>query len=212
MEHYNPEYKLILVGDGGTGKTTYIKRHLTGEFEKKYKPTNGVEIHPIKFYTNHGPLLFNIWDIAGIDELAALKDGYFVSAHCAIIMFDVTSRSSYKNVPKWHRDILRVCDSIPTVLAGNKVDMKDRKVQARQILYHKRHDLQYFDVSTKICYQFDKPFIWLARKVSNWPDLVFVEAPAMPPPEVVYSCEVLARIKGEFGELDKISEESANVN
>ena len=212
MEHFNQEFKLILVGDGSTGKTTFIKKHLTGEFEKKYQATNGVEIHPIKFYTNHGPVLFNIWDVAGIDELSGLKDAYFVSANCAIIMFDVTSRGSYKSVPRWHRDILRVCTFIPIVLVGNKVDRRDRKVQARQILYHKRHDLQYFDISTKINYQFEKPFIWLARKVSNWPDLVFVEAPAMPPPEVVYSSEVLARIHGEFGELEAISEESANID
>jgi GTP-binding nuclear protein Ran len=33
---YIPEFKLILVGDGGVGKTTFVKRHLTGEFEKKY--------------------------------------------------------------------------------------------------------------------------------------------------------------------------------
>lgn len=33
---YVPEFKLILVGDGGVGKTTFVKRHLTGEFEKKY--------------------------------------------------------------------------------------------------------------------------------------------------------------------------------
>ena len=34
-----PEFKLILVGDGGVGKTTFVKRHLTGEFEKKYVGT-----------------------------------------------------------------------------------------------------------------------------------------------------------------------------
>ena len=36
------EYKLVLVGDGGVGKTTFVKRHLTGEFEKKYIATLGV--------------------------------------------------------------------------------------------------------------------------------------------------------------------------
>ena len=49
-----PEFKLVLVGDGGVGKTTFVKRHLTGEFEKKYIATLGVEVHPMPFFTNHG--------------------------------------------------------------------------------------------------------------------------------------------------------------
>ena len=50
-----PTCKLVVVGDGGVGKTTFVKRHKTGEFEKKYLATVGVEIHPMTFYTNHGP-------------------------------------------------------------------------------------------------------------------------------------------------------------
>lgn len=42
-------------------------------------------------------------------------------------MFDVTSRITYKNVPNWHRDLERVCENIPIVLCGNKVDVKVRR-------------------------------------------------------------------------------------
>jgi len=63
-----PTFKLILVGDGGTGKTTFVKRHLTGEFEKKYVATLGVEVHPLTFHTNRGPIKFNVWDTAGQEK------------------------------------------------------------------------------------------------------------------------------------------------
>ena len=73
-----PEFKLVLVGDGGVGKTTLVKRHLTGEFEKKYIPTLGVEVHPLKFTTNCGPLAFNVWDTAGQEKFGGLRDGYYI--------------------------------------------------------------------------------------------------------------------------------------
>ena len=66
---------------------------------------------------------------------------YFIG-QCAIIMFDVTSRVTYKNVPNWHRDLVRVCENIPIVLCGNKVDIKDRKVKAKAIVFHRKKNLQ----------------------------------------------------------------------
>lgn len=60
-------------------------------------------------------------------------------------MFDVTSRVTYKNVPNWHRDLVRVCENIPIVLCGNKVDIKDRKVKAKSIVFHRKKNLQVGD-------------------------------------------------------------------
>ncbi|OSX73874.1 hypothetical protein BU14_0322s0009 [Porphyra umbilicalis] len=180
-----PQFKLILVGDGGVGKTTFVKRHLSGEFQKKYVATVGVEVHPLSFHTNFGPIIFQCWDTAGQEKFGGLRDGYYIQGQAAIIMFDVTSRVTYKNVPNWHRDLVRVCEAIPTVLCGNKVDIKDRKVKAKAITYHRKKNLQYYDISAKSNYNFEKPFLWLARKLAGNPQLTFVEAPALAPADVV---------------------------
>jgi len=71
---------------------------------------------------------------------------FFVGAHCAIIMFDVTSRVTYKSVPHWHKDLTRVCENIPIVLVGNKCDVKDRKVKPKDITFHRKKNLQYYDI------------------------------------------------------------------
>ena len=60
------------------GKTTFVKRHLTGEFEKKYVATLGVEVHPLVFHTNRGAIRFNVWDTAGQEKFGGLRDGYYI--------------------------------------------------------------------------------------------------------------------------------------
>jgi GTP-binding nuclear protein Ran len=194
------EFKLVLVGDGGVGKTTFVKRHLTGEFDKKYIATHGVEVNSLTFYTSRGPIKLHIWDTAGQEKLGGLREGYYVGAHCAILMFDVTSRITYRNIPKWHKDINRIADNIPIVLVGNKVDVKDRKVKASQITFHRKRNLQYYDISAKSNYQFEKPFLWLMRRLTGDSQLYLTEAPALQPAGIVMSAEHIAELEAELNE------------
>lgn len=195
------EFKLVLVGDGGVGKTTLVKRHRTGEFEKKYIPTLGVEVHPLNFTTNCGVICFNVWDTAGQEKMGGLRDGYYINGECAIIMFDVTSRITYKNVPDWYKDIVRVCENnIPIVLVGNKVDVKDRQVKARQIQFHRKRNLQYYDLSARSNFNFEKPFLWLARRLCGNKDLCFVEEFAKPPVITI-----------DQADIDRINREAAEA-
>ena len=69
-------------------------------------------------------------------------------------------------------DLVRVCENIPIVLCGNKVDVKERKVKAKTITFHRKKNLQYYDISAKSNYNFEKPFLWLARKLVGNPALV----------------------------------------
>ena len=133
------------------------------------------------FYTNHGPIKLNVWDTAGQEKLSGLRDGYYIQAQWAILMFDVTARITYQNVPKWYKDLVRVWDNIPIVLVGNKVDVKDRKVKAKQIIFHRKKGIQYYDVSAKSNYQFEKPFLWILRRLVGDPNLQLVESPALQP-------------------------------
>lgn len=71
-------------------------------------------------------------------------------------------------------DLVRVCENIPIVLCGNKVDVKERKVKAKTITFHRKKNLQYYDISAKSNYNFEKPFLWLARKLVGNPQLVCI--------------------------------------
>ena len=172
-------------------------------------------VHPITFHTNFGQICFNTWDTAGQEKFGGLRDGYYIqgtpnnpfyysilhvltSGQCGIIMFDVTSRITYKNVPNWHRDLVRVCENIPIVLCGNKVDVKDRKVKAKAITFHRKKNLQYFDISAKSNYNFEKPFLWLARKLAGNQSLEFVASPALAPPEVQVDAELMKAYTNEL--------------
>jgi GTP-binding nuclear protein Ran len=186
------------------GKTTFVKRHLTGEFEKRYVATLGVEVHPLEFQTSRGAIIFNVWDTAGQEKFGGLRDGYYIQGQCAIIMFDVTSRMTYKSVPNWHRDLVRVCENIPIVLVGNKIDVKDRKVTARMITFHRKKNLQYYEVSAKSNYNFEKPFLWLARKLTGDPSLSLVAELALAPPEVHLDLNQIAQFEREMEEAKSV--------
>lgn len=115
-----------------------------------------------------------------------------------------------------------MCENIPIVLCGNKVDVKERKVKAKTITFHRKKNLQYYDISAKSNYNFEKPFLWLARKLVGNPTLVcppnpswshdirefctdntfqeFVAAPALAPPEVQVDPEVMAKYQDELNQ------------
>ena len=173
MDLNDNRFKVLLVGDGGVGKTSFVKRLGTGTFSKQYDATVGVEIHPLEIPTAQGDVVLDVWDTAGQEKLGPLRDKYYYNGEFAIIMFDLCSRISYKNVARWHNDIIRVCNGgIPTVIIGNKVDKLDRKVHERMITYHKgREDfMAYFEISVKNNININEPIRWILEKLKKYRD------------------------------------------
>lgn len=172
---------VVLIGDGGVGKTAFCKSVTGhGEFDKKYVPTMGMETYSIKtgnhFHENasNGELVnieFSLRDTCGQEKFGSLRDAYYDGADAAILVFDVTARVTYKNVPAWYKDFTKVCPKAVVVLVGNKVDYKDRKVKPRDIGFHRKKSLQYYELSVKTSYNLAKPIMYIARKCLNEPEL-----------------------------------------
>jgi GTP-binding nuclear protein Ran len=158
--------KLVIVGDGGVGKSSFVRRLVSGEFEDTYDPTMDVDVQDYKY----GNCLIKCWDTAGQDQGGIVRELHLSKASAAIIMFDVTCRVTYKNVDKWYKQIVRDEPEIPIVLCGNKVDMARRSVKETHVNFHKDKDIPYFEISVKTNKNFDKPFLYLAEKLGWDPD------------------------------------------
>lgn len=78
--------------------------------------------------------------------------------------------------------------------------MKERKVKAKTITFHRKKNLQYYDISAKSNYNFEKPFLWLARKLVGNAGLEFVAAPALAPPEAQVDQALLDQYAAEMAD------------
>eukprot|EP00041_Stephanoeca_diplocostata_P001214 m.19162 g.19162 ORF g.19162 m.19162 type:complete len:213 (+) comp11724_c0_seq1:128-766(+) len=122
-------FKVLVVGDIGTGKTSIIKRYVHGIFSNHYKATIGVDfaLKVINLDPNTVVRL-QLWDIAGQERFGNMTRVYYKEAVGAFIVFDVTRASTFEAVHKWKHDIdskvhLPNGDNVPVVLLANKCDL-----------------------------------------------------------------------------------------
>lgn len=159
-----PTFECIIVGDGGVGKTTFIKKHLTSEFTQIYNPILDTVVHALVFNTTHGRIRFNVRTCVEQEIYSGLGNEYYVQVQCAIVMFDLTNRRSYVNSKRWYNEIANACSDIPIIIVGNKADTDNRKVTSNEIEFN--HDM-YYDISSKSSYNCEKPFLALMRILMN---------------------------------------------
>jgi len=169
-------FKIVLVGDGGVGKSVWLKRHISGQFEPKYIATLGVEVYPINFNTNYGTITFNVWDTAGQAKFGGLRDGYYAQAKGFIVFADYTNYYTLNHTKNWTKDVLRIVNNAPGVLVANKCDIPDnnKKFNVEELGQMGRElELPMYEISAKTNYQYEKPFLVLARQLTGKEDLVF---------------------------------------
>jgi GTPase KRas protein len=124
------EYKIVVVGSGGVGKSAYCIQLIQGHFVDEYDPT--IEDSYRKQMAIDGETcLLDILDTAGQEEYSAMRDQYMRTGEGFVIVYSVTSRSSFDEASTIYDQVRRVkdADRLPVVLCANKCDLeRDRQV------------------------------------------------------------------------------------
>lgn len=120
-------FKIVLLGDYKVGKTAIAKRYLANAFEHEYRPSIGIDILSQRIQLGQDHVQLQIWDMSGQTEFRRLRQQYLEATDCAVIVFDLTRRSSLDAVPSWVEEARELNPKLTTVLVGNKVDMNQTR-------------------------------------------------------------------------------------
>ncbi len=122
------EYKIVIVGDGGVGKSALTIMIISNYFIDEYDPT--IEDSYRKQVTiDDETCMIDMLDTAGQVEPSAMRDQYYRTAEGVLIVYSITSHHSFEEVSSFRDHCLRVKDrdSFPFILAGNKCDLNEER-------------------------------------------------------------------------------------
>jgi len=154
-EGFDYLFKVVIVGDVEVGKTSITTQFAYGTFTEGYLSTIGVDFVVKSIPVNNHIVKLQAWDTGGQERYAAIRPLYYQGARGALLVFDITNRTSFWNLDRWLMELRRHAGpDVPILLVGNKLDLAEyREVssdEARQ--YAARKGLPYFETSAKTAY------------------------------------------------------------
>ncbi|SPP86349.1 GTP-binding nuclear protein spi1-like [Drosophila guanche] len=183
-----PTFKCALIGHEGCGKSSLVKRHLTGAFVQQYVPTRGLVVTNLQFNTNRGPICFETWEAElGEYEKSSI---FFRDLKCAILMFDVGLRDPLINFDSYYSLFKRVPSYALKSICGNKTDIQMSNENPLRLTF-----FNFTKMSVKANSNIDKPFVYFARRLLKDPALEFIPKTEMLPAQLKLSVQELLHKK-----------------
>uniref|UniRef100_A0A2K6W413 Ras-related protein Rab-28 n=1 Tax=Onchocerca volvulus TaxID=6282 RepID=A0A2K6W413_ONCVO len=138
--------KIVVCGDGASGKTSLCVRFAQDNFGQQYQQTVGLDFFTRRLtLPGNVSVLLQIWDIGGQSIASPMLEKYIKDAHGAVVVYDVTNSSSFENLEDWINIIKQVTKAqekpVVLMLVGNKTDLEHRRVV--RIERHTKFALQY---------------------------------------------------------------------
>lgn len=152
-------FNIALVGDCRVGKTTFLRRHRTGEFQREHIPTTESVVSTLKFNTTEGMVTINVLEDKQLSPPIE-------HSQALIIMFSVDDKSSFLSAKKYYDELKNKYPTSLIVVCGTKRDCVNRQVTTTDAKkFASCNKLQYYDTSAKTCYNIENPFLYIIKRL-----------------------------------------------
>jgi len=164
-------YKIVILGEGGVGKSALTIQFVNNHFVTDYDPT--IENSYRKQITvDDSTLMLDILDTAGQEEYSAMRDQYIRSGQGFIVVYSIISRPTYEKISEFREKILMVKDEddFPIVLLGNKCDLETDRVVSRDEgnALGKQFGVPFYETSAKNKINITEAFEAVVREIKKW--------------------------------------------
>lgn len=164
------EYKIVVLGSGGVGKSALTVQFVQGIFVEKYDPT--IEDSYRKQVEIDGQqCMMEILDTAGTEQFTAMRDLYMKNGQGFVLVYSITAQATFNDLMELHDQIVRVKDTqeVPMILVGNKCDLEDERVVSKDQGQHlaKQFNCSFMEASAKVKINVPEIFYNLVRQINS---------------------------------------------
>ncbi len=165
--------KVVMLGAGGVGKTSLIRRYVQFTFTHDYLATIGSNFLIKRLILEEGKKMsMQLWDLAGQESFRSIRSKYYLGASGGILVFDLTRQDTLQDLEGWHFDFNQKVGKVPLLLLGNKCDLHD-KVEVSQEdaeSIAQKFGASYTKTSALDGTGVESAFLDLAWKIANFKD------------------------------------------
>jgi len=165
------EYKLVVVGGGGVGKSCLTIQLIQSHFVDEYDPTIE-DSYRKQCEIDDETALLDVLDTAGQEEYSAMREQYMRTGEGFLLIYSITSRQSFEEIATFQQQILRVKDQdyFPIIVVGNKCDLENERevsVEEGQALA-RRFGCNFIETSAKSKRNVDQAFFDIVREIRRY--------------------------------------------
>ncbi|MBI3287621.1 MAG: GTP-binding protein [Chloroflexi bacterium] len=168
-------FKVAIVGNGFVGKTTLLRRYSTGAFQQSRVMTIGVDFQTVLVPLDGETVKLTVWDIAGQDRFASLRDSFYRGSRAVALAYDVSNPESLRDLPRWQEEASRNVPNARLLVLALKIDLPAAVPRQEALVYADSLPAPFFEASSLTGQGVAEFFLGLACCVLE----------EQPPPELV---------------------------